>query len=587
MSNKILHTILFVFAANQVFAQGNYRNVLPLNSTPSSTVPVDIETITNHILITGLTVTYNSNPNQVPRIFLTKFKNNSVYPFNRLYLQGVQDVLEIDPSVRFDVKEVKECDHGYILCGNIKEADSANNYDEGFVLRTDLNGICQWAKRYTIDSSVSVYFNSISPCKTNGAYNNKYVVCGYRQIANDNRKAIVTYIDSLGSPIHGVWQLNESLINGHQQSSEYKKVIYFKDNYCALTGYCGQLGDSCFDVAQSGILFSMYELGNDVILSKAIHTLPNNNYDYHIDEGVSLVKTDSCVMVLAKYDYRGNIHCGSDPDYQAKLVLINPVNPSNITTWTIVKTLRYNLSTAFSQEEMPRDLLYVTGSPNHLWIYGNYQADLGYLLHMNFNTATNLTSPMIMNNNVGYPNINGTTIDYNTAGHVVGLTDLYAPEYSLFEVTPSQGWNCFADSMINKYYLDSLIWTQPHNDSLVLIDTEVPIITDSLHIHDSVYCDSVWAKPSRDVESSQLVLTVYPNPASEIIHIAANIEIPANSFISLVDLMGRRIILRKIEEPTDDYFMDVSSVKNGSYFIVVEHDGVKNFSEMVSVYRNK
>jgi hypothetical protein len=69
----------------------------------------------------------------------------------------------------------------------------------------------------------------------------------------------------------------------------------------------------------------------------------------------------------------------------------------------------------------------------------------------------------------------------------------------------------------------------------------------------------------QDINNQEVTLSVYPNPASEILHINSNISFAK---VSLVNLLGQTI--REINVANDSYTMDVHDIAKGLYLLKIE-----------------
>jgi uncharacterized protein YkwD len=80
---------------------------------------------------------------------------------------------------------------------------------------------------------------------------------------------------------------------------------------------------------------------------------------------------------------------------------------------------------------------------------------------------------------------------------------------------------------------------------------------------------------------SQLAISIYPNPASNNINLVLNTnEDLKEAIVELFDISGRKISSEKINEKT--LKIDVSSLSNGMYYIVVENNG-KQYKDKIIV----
>jgi N-acetylneuraminic acid mutarotase len=71
---------------------------------------------------------------------------------------------------------------------------------------------------------------------------------------------------------------------------------------------------------------------------------------------------------------------------------------------------------------------------------------------------------------------------------------------------------------------------------------------------------------------------VYPNPASDFLHIQLNLEVAANTYGELLDLTGK-LVLRIPLNPGENE-IDVQSIAPGTYVLSVQHDGVKTTKQI-------
>lgn len=78
-------------------------------------------------------------------------------------------------------------------------------------------------------------------------------------------------------------------------------------------------------------------------------------------------------------------------------------------------------------------------------------------------------------------------------------------------------------------------------------------------------------------EQSPLTLNVAPNPANNVM----NIEINTSADVKMVDVLGNVVLTEKME--AGKKAIDVSSFKNGVYFVMIEAEGIKPTTRKVII----
>ncbi|MBL7765761.1 MAG: T9SS type A sorting domain-containing protein [Chitinophagaceae bacterium] len=588
----IFSTLLFLtLLMPTVFAQGDYRNDVHIYATQQRVNAADFEAHPNHMAIAGTypPLSYSigaiTNPMNAQRIFLTDYITGN-FNFRKAALITGVDVSTINTGYRYTVSEIKFDGNYYVICGNIICTLPASPFNDAFVLKVNTAGMYQWFYRYKIPSSSSVFFHSIEPVKT-GTMTTSYLACGYRIDSLAIRRAIVMRIDSSGTVMTYAKQLNEPWVSGKPVNSEYRKVVFYSNTDYALTGYCNQAPDGCGKSLQSDVIFSMYNLPNNTITGKAIGTGAFNNFNQRADDGISLVKIDTGLVILSKYYNAFGLNCATQPDHISNLIRVNPVVPTNSGTWLLMKSLKFNTLSGTGSNDVPKDLLYesTSGANRHLWVYGNHVANKGYLIKINFNTATNLMTPKLMNNHVGNPLIDGKTIDFNTAGRVVGLTNLNSTAYSLFEITYTPNQGCQSDSNLFPYVQDTLSWINRVHDSLVAYQVLMPHTIYNIPINQNIICDTVVAKPSglSGIDGSSDGLLIYPNPTTGMASVQFDAQTSGEYHLMLYDLAGHLVHQQqgKYQSGINEWPIDLRRAASGLYMIYFECNGTKRYLKLM------
>jgi len=575
-------------------AQGDYKNLF-VNHVPSSSTsvsPRDIETINNHIVVTGLLSPKSgdipgiNNPSNISRIFLDDYMTG-VMNFKKVYLIGSLDMPNISKDYSYIVNEVKYDGSGYVVCGNIRVKTVSTSFSDAFILRVDLAGNCLWFKRYPIQGSNTVCFNSIEPI-ISGSSLKGYVACGYRLDPIGGKRAIITRTDSLGNFPTSVLQVNEVPISGKYPTSEFKKVIrYDKDEY-ALVGTCGLLKDSCGRMVQSNILFSMYNVNTLLLRNKDIGTGVHTISDRQSDEGVSLVKCDSGLVILSKYHYSGSMPCAGLPDYFGNLIHINPVIPSNVLTWQIMRSVKYTIDPN-TYREIPKDLLFdpSSGAAMHVWVYGDYSSNSGYLIKVNMSIPSSAILPMGINNNPGGTQMECKTIDFNSSGKVVGLSNLFQKKFSLIEITNSSSPACKSDSLHEQYFLDTLSWYNLHVDSLVMNVLLLPHKAFDVTVTDTFACDTVSSKSTGHLveEQRHADISIYPNPVQSNAMLDIRVSEPHEMTAVMTDMTGHVILRvadsRKLLQGINRFTIDMNTFRTGVYLCIMYIDGKRSMLKVM------
>jgi len=90
----------------------------------------------------------------------------------------------------------------------------------------------------------------------------------------------------------------------------------------------------------------------------------------------------------------------------------------------------------------------------------------------------------------------------------------------------------------------------------------VEAAVDDIVIYEKVFASSV-------TNPDQLKASIYPNPATDEIHI--RLSNATNGYIALYDLTGKQILMQNLNTGTD-YSLNASSVTSGTYFVTVKTD---------------
>lgn len=96
----------------------------------------------------------------------------------------------------------------------------------------------------------------------------------------------------------------------------------------------------------------------------------------------------------------------------------------------------------------------------------------------------------------------------------------------------------------------------------------------------TTYIDSVdWVinKSASIKENKELTLNVSPNPANDVM----NLNISAAANVRMVDVLGNVVLNDKMEAGKNS--LDVSSFKNGVYFVMIEAEGIKPTTRKVII----
>jgi hypothetical protein len=539
--------------ATSLFGQGNYKNNLLIYPTVvnSSIIARDIETFPSNTMVTGLfplatnVVPGVNNNSVVSRIFITDYKTGT-FAFNKVYLMGAGlDIGTVNKVYSYTVNEIKQDNNGFVVCGSITKG-IAPTFNEAFILNVDNIGNVNWFKRYTVANTFKTEFNSIEPIKVGGVITG-FINCGYRIDSLGVRKAIACRVDTNGVPISSIVQLNEAPILGVQPNSEFKKVIVYDATNFALVGYCNQKLDTLLPCRVNGscdILFSMFNISSNSLLSKAIGTGAFTNFDKQSDEGISIIKSDTELIILSKYYNANGIIC---PNYDllGNLIQVNTAIPTNIATWQLKKSIKYN-TLVNSNLDIPKDLLLdptATATNRRLFVCGNYNATKSYLINPNFSLGNNVSFPKVISNFSGGLT-DDITIDLNTPNRVIGIANSNKRFYSLYENANSSKILCSSDTIFFPYPTDTMKWANKPFINLVPISNLQPHVAFNFNVIDSLLCDSVTARYASDLdfESKISKVTVVPNPFS--ISTSIIVDNTSNDDVNmyLFDCSGRPVL---------------------------------------------
>ncbi|GDX52189.1 hypothetical protein LBMAG27_12360 [Bacteroidota bacterium] len=92
---------------------------------------------------------------------------------------------------------------------------------------------------------------------------------------------------------------------------------------------------------------------------------------------------------------------------------------------------------------------------------------------------------------------------------------------------------------------------------------------------------SYTATAITEVENPIYDLSIYPNPASNVITILNNgISFSNNTQLFLIDVLGRRLIEQQLNNKQT--LIDLQQVAAGTYFIVIEENGHDSFTHKIT-----
>jgi hypothetical protein len=81
----------------------------------------------------------------------------------------------------------------------------------------------------------------------------------------------------------------------------------------------------------------------------------------------------------------------------------------------------------------------------------------------------------------------------------------------------------------------------------------------------------------------QNIWSVYPNPASNKLHIQLQNALEPNMQLQLIDVLGNKIMYKKISQQANTVTLDVAGLSKGNYYILLQHNNTVVASKNVSI----
>lgn len=595
MMKTIYLVVSLLFLMTTINAQSDYRNdiVQPACAPGTAAIPADLVTHNAVITVAGVYSPMSNdipaiqNPSNAQRIFLSGLITGGSL-FHKAYLLNALDAYQIQAAYRYQVHEVKFLANYYLICGSVSCSNPGNTFNDAFLMKVDSQGDLQWFMRYRAPTQQLLSFQSVEAVISNNVAMS-YVAVGFRADPQGIRRAILVELDSIGN-VKGIGkQLLEPLVAGFQPHSAYRRIIAYDNQHFAVLGSCGQIADNCGKFYQSDMVLSMYQAATQTLVHRRAGLNGFGLFNKLNDEGVSLVKVNSGLVLLANYNNANGLSCSTQPDHWGSLARINITTPMNPATWVSSKTWRYNVLPGFGFRDQPRDLLYETASGANpvLRVYGQYNANLGYLLRMQMPTGQHLMLPRLTNNHQGSPNADGRTIAWNSQNRVIGLSSLFGNRYSVFEMVNNTQNGCKSDSMNFNFLSDSMFLDNRQHDTLSILAQSLLHFSADITVNQNYYCGSPMARPEEEQSLAQEeseTLNIYPNPARNLIRVRGWLEQGGDCRIQIMTIEGRGVFDRVWKEQPSgvvEWEVALDGLRSGMYVLVVENNGQIRYSKFL------
>lgn len=581
-------TVSCLFLFTGLLAQSDYRNdiVQPACAPGTAVIPADLVTHNAVITVAGVYSPMSNdipailNPANAQRIFLSGLITGGSL-FHKAYLLNALDAYQIQPAYRYQIQEVKFIGNYYLMCGMVSCSNPGNTFQDAFLMKVDNQGDLQWFMRYKASTQQAMCFNTVEAVVTNNQISS-FVVAGYRVDATGIRRALLVEMDSIGN-VKGIGkQLLEPPVAGFQPHSEYRRMIAYDNQHFAILGSCGQIADNCGKFYQSDMVLGMYQPATQTMVHRRVGLNGFGFFNKLNDEGVSLVKVNSGLVLLSKYNNANGLSCSTQPDHWGCLAQINITTPMNPATWLSAKTWKYNVMPGFGWRDQPRDLLYepASGANPVLRVYGQYNTNLGYFFRMQMPTGQHLMFPRLTNNHQGSPNTDGRTIAWNSQNRVIGLSSLFGNRYSVFEMVNNAQNGCKSDSVNFNFLSDSMFLDSRLHDTLTIIAQSLVHFSADITVNQNYYCGSTMARPEEEedgmAQEDTETLKVFPNPAQKQIRVRCWLEQGGDCRLQLITIEGRGVFDRVWKEQSSGFVeweVDLEGLRTGMYVLVVETNG--------------
>ncbi|QLH45922.1 MAG: hypothetical protein HWD58_10025 [Bacteroidota bacterium] len=192
-------------------------------------------------------------------------------------------------------------------------SNPGNTFNDAFLMKVDSQGD---AMVYALPGTYAtiVEFSSVEAVISNNVAMS-YVAVGFRADPQGIRRAILVELDSIGN-VKGIGkQLLEPLVAGFQPHSAYRRIIAYDNQHFAVLGSCGQIADNCGKFYQSDMVLSMYQAATQTLVHRRAGLNGFGLFNKLNDEGVSLVKVNSGLVLLANYNNANGLSCSTQPDH--------------------------------------------------------------------------------------------------------------------------------------------------------------------------------------------------------------------------------------------------------------------------------
>jgi hypothetical protein len=87
-------------------------------------------------------------------------------------------------------------------------------------------------------------------------------------------------------------------------------------------------------------------------------------------------------------------------------------------------------------------------------------------------------------------------------------------------------------------------------------------------------------EPNAIVKNTINQLTVYPNPASNFIHINTS-ELDGTVYLTIFDVLGKNVLSMQINNSQSLFSLPINSLTRGSYFMSIENNNTKKFANFI------
>ncbi len=171
-----------------------------------------------------------------------------------------------------------------------------------------------------------------------------------------------------------------------------------------------------------------------------------------------------------------------------------------------------------------------------------------------------------------YVNAQGMYVSFDNGNQWSYASNGLVANYSIRDFV-SSGSNLFVTSEYGVFVTNDFgqNWVAINNGLKNLNTSSIEIFNDTLYV--GTYGNGIWKHSISDIQlnvrieqQSDASLIIYPNPASDYIHVATN---STNVRFKITDMIGGEVLTGSLDKSNE---IDISEINCGTYIVFIQHD---------------